>query len=179
MKTKSMVFTVSVTILLTQLFLFGQEPPTTISVRGDIQSPLQFSVQELKAKFGGQMQDIQFTAGMDKSVKVGTGIPLLSVVQAAVLSTDKEIKHHNLKFVVVAEAYDGYRVVFSLAELLPQGGNTQAWLIWNVDGKPLAGKEAPFRLVVPTDKDADRYIFGVTKVILVDEIKVVNQMSKT
>jgi DMSO/TMAO reductase YedYZ molybdopterin-dependent catalytic subunit len=179
MKTKSMVFTVSVTVLLVQLLLSGQEPPTTISVRGDIQSPLQFSVEDLKARFAAQIQNIKFTAGMDKSVRVGTGVPLLSVVQAAVLSTDKEIKHHNLKFVVVVEAYDGYRVVFSLAELLPQAGNAQAWLIWNVDGKPLSGKEAPLRLIVPTDKAADRYIFGVTKVMLVDEMKVVNQMSKS
>jgi hypothetical protein len=100
----------------------------------------------------------------------------LSVIQSAALQTDKAVKHHDLKFIVVVEAHDGYRVLFSLAELLPQGGHAEAWLLWAVDGKPLSGKEAPFRLVVPTDKAADRAIFGVTQIMLADGVKVANQM---
>ncbi len=164
-----------VVVLLAQFFLPGQESATTLSVRGDIQKPTQWSAELLKTQFASQVQDVKFTAGMDKSVKVGTGIPLLSVIQSAGLQTDKAVKHHDLKFLVVVEAHDGYRVFFSLAELMPQAGNAQAWILWNVDGKPLTGKEAPFRLVVLTDKAADRYIFGVIKITLVDGMKVANE----
>jgi|WetSurSiteA1Bulk_404760.scaffolds.fasta_scaffold05152_2 hypothetical protein len=172
MKTRAEVVGLIFFVLLTPLCLFGQDGASTLSIRGDIQKPLQWSVESLKAQFAGQGQEIKFAAGMDKSVKVGTGVPLLSVIQSAALQTDKAVKHHDLKFIVVVEAHDGYRVFFSLAELMPQAGNAQAWLLWNVDGKPLAGKEAPFRLVVLTDKAADRYIFGVTKIVVVDGIKV-------
>jgi hypothetical protein len=63
-----------------------------------------------------------------------------------------------------------------MAELLPQGGSDQVWLVWNVDGKPLSGKEAPFRLVVTSDQAADRFIYGVTKIILVDGVQLANQL---
>jgi hypothetical protein len=149
---------------------------TTLSMRGDIQKSIQWSVEEVKTKFAGQVQDVKFTAGMDKLVKVGTGVPLLSLIQAVTLKTDPAVKHHDLKFLIIVEATDGFRVVFSSAELMPQGGQAQAWLIWNVDGKPITGKEAPFRLVVPTDKAADRAIFGVNQVILVDGVKLATQM---
>ena len=122
-------------ILLTSFCLLGQDSTTGLSVSGDIQKPLQWSVESMKKQFAGQAQEIKFTAGMDKSVKAGTGVPLLSVIQSAALQTDKSVKHHDLKFLVVVEAYDGYRVFFSLAELLPQGGHAEAWLLWAVDGQ--------------------------------------------
>jgi DMSO/TMAO reductase YedYZ molybdopterin-dependent catalytic subunit len=176
MKTRVLPVGWMVVVLLTPFCLFGQDGASTLSIQGDIQKPLQWSVESLKTQFAGQAQEIKFTAGMDKSVKAGTGVPLLSVIQSAALRTDKAVKHHDLKFIVVVEAHDGYRVLFSLAELLPQGGHAEAWLLWAVDGKPLSGKEAPLRLVVPTDKAADRAIFGVTQIILADGVKVANQM---
>lgn len=176
MKTRTLPVGLIFVVLLTPFYLFGQDGTATLSVRGDLQKPLQWSVESLKAQFAGQAQEIKFTAGMDKSVKVGTGVSLLSVIQSVALQTDKAVKHHDLKFLVVVEAHDGYRVFFSLAELLPQGGHAEAWLLWAVDGKPLSGKESPLRLVVPTDKAADRAIFGVTQIILADGVKVANQM---
>ncbi len=154
----------------------AQEPAAVLSVRGDLQKPVQWSADELKSKFAAQVKEIKFMGGMDKSTHVGTGVPLLALIQGVALKTDSAVKHHDLKFLVVVEAHDGYRVMFSLAELMPQGGNAEAWLLWNVDGKPLSGKELPFRLVVPTDKAGDRAIFGVTQILLADGVKVANQL---
>jgi hypothetical protein len=176
MKTGAAAAGLIVVVLITPFWLFGQDGVSTLSIRGDIQKPTQWSVESLKTQFAGQAQEIKFTAGMDKSVKAGTGVLLLSVIQSAALQTDKAVKHHDLKFLVIVEAYDGYRVFFSLAELMPQAGNAQAWLLWAVDGQPLSGKEAPFRLVVLTDKAADRAIFGVTQITLADGVKLANQM---
>lgn len=61
-----------------------------------------------------------------------------------------------------------YRAFFSLAELLPAIGGAQAWLLFDVNGKALEGKEAPLRLVVPSDKTHDRNIYGITSLTLVD-----------
>jgi len=61
-------------------------------------------------------------------------------------------------------------------QMAPQLGQAQAWLIWTVDGKPLSGKEAPLRLVVPSDKSVDRQIYGINKITLVDGIKLANQL---
>ena len=75
------------------------------------------------------------------------------------------------------EARDGYRVYFSLAELTPQCGAAQVFLVWEADGKPLTGKEAPFRLAVTSDQGHDRYIYGITTMTLVDGTKLANQLA--
>jgi hypothetical protein len=58
----------------------------------------------------------------------------------------------------VAEASDGYRVVFALAELDPDFGNAQVLVAENVDGHPLSANDGPLRLVVPGDKRQARWI---------------------
>jgi DMSO/TMAO reductase YedYZ molybdopterin-dependent catalytic subunit len=150
--------------LLTPVYIFAQDSAATLSVRGDIQKPTQWSVEALKAQFGGQIQDVKFSAGKDQPLRVGTGIPLLAVIQAAAPKTEQATRHHDLAFPAIVEASDSYHVFFSLAELMPQYSHAQVWLIWNVDGKPLSGKEAPLRLVVPTDQARDRHVFGVTRI---------------
>ena len=156
----------------------AQDSAATLSIRGDIQKPTQWSVQELKMQFASQAQEIKFTAGMDKGVKVGTGIPLLSVIQAAAPKIDPRISHHNLKFLVILEAKDSYQSFFSLAELTPpKDGPALAFLVWDVDGKPLPEKEAPLRLVLSTSGDA-RQIYGVNKITLVDGVKLANQLKE-
>jgi hypothetical protein len=119
---------IAVIFLLAPLGAFSQDSRATLSVLGDVQQPSQWSVEELKAKFSAKIQDIKFTAGMDKSVSIGTGIPLLSLIQAAAPKAEKGTKHPDLAFLVIVEAYDSYRVFFSLAELMPQAGHAQAWL---------------------------------------------------
>lgn len=59
---------------------------------------------------------------------------------------------------VVAEAEDGYRVVFSLAEL--DSGMTDSGIIVadTMDGAPLGEKVGPFRIVAPREKRPARWI---------------------
>lgn len=147
-----------------------------LSVGGDVQKPAQWSVEALKAQFAGQVQEIKFVAGKDKNMKTGTGIPLLSVIDAAVPKTEQKAKHPEMAFFVILEATDSYRVFFSLPELMPKVGRAQAWIIWSVDGKPLDEKEAPFRLVVTTDQGPDRNIYGLVKLTVVDGNKLAGQL---
>jgi hypothetical protein len=149
--------------------------PTTVSVRGDVQKPGEWSVGALKQRFAGQIQTVKFTAG-DQQPRVGTGIPLYSLIQEATPKVEKAPKHYDLSFLVILEARDGYRVFFSLAELTPQCGNAQVWLVWEVDGKPLSDKEAPFRLAVLSDQGHDRCIYGIATMTLVDGTKLANRL---
>jgi hypothetical protein len=61
------------------------------------------------------------------------------------------------------EAADGYQVVFSLAEIDPSLGSTDALLAFERDGKPLGADLGPFRIVVPTDKRGARWVRQVVK----------------
>jgi DMSO/TMAO reductase YedYZ molybdopterin-dependent catalytic subunit len=60
--------------------------------------------------------------------------------------------------VVIATARDGFQAVFSCAEVSEGMGPTTAYIVWQVDGKPLGPDVGPLRLVVPTDGEAARSI---------------------
>lgn len=164
-------------VLLTGHSVFAQETVATLAVRGDILKPGQWSVVDLKQQFAKEVQTVRFSPGADKPQQVGTGIPLVSLIQAAAPKIEKVPKHYDLTFLVILEARDSYRVFFSLAELLPQCGHAQVWLVWDVDGKPLSGNEAPLRLVVLSDRGHDRYIYGIVGVNLVDGTKLATQLA--
>lgn len=59
---------------------------------------------------------------------------------------------------VVAEGADGYRVVFSLAELDPGTSDSEVIVADTMNGAPLDAKHGPFQLVVPHDKRAARWV---------------------
>jgi hypothetical protein len=171
---KTILFTAA---LIMACSIFAQVPDAGLSIRGDVSKPGFRSVDELKRQFAKEIQTVKFTIGEDKQQKTGTGIPLLSLIKAAELKTEKTPKHYDLSFMVILEANDGYHVYFSYAELSPQLGHAEVWLVWDIDGKPLTGKEAPLRLVVSTDRAPDRCIYGIATMTLVDGIKLANQLA--
>ena len=59
---------------------------------------------------------------------------------------------------VVAEASDGYRVVFSLAELDSGILDSEVMVADTMDGAPLGEKQGPFRLVAPHEKRPARWV---------------------
>jgi hypothetical protein len=69
---------------------------------------------------------------------------------------------------VVVEARDDYRVVFSAAELDPGVRDTQVFLAFEKDGEPLGDEVGPFRLVVPSDRRAARWVRQVLRVTVVE-----------
>ena len=170
----------SIMILLAITFtahcIFAQETGSLV-VRGAVLKPGQWSPQDVKQRFADQIQSIKFSSGKDKEQHVGMGIPLISLLQEASPKTEKVPKHYDLTFLVIIEAHDLYRVFFSLAELLPACGNAQAYLIWDVDGKPLSANEAPFRLIVSSDRGHDGNIYGIASITLVDGTKLASQLA--
>lgn len=68
---------------------------------------------------------------------------------------------------VQVEAADGYRVAFSLAELDPATGSTEAYIAFERDGEPLDASMGPYRLVVPTDRRGARWVRQVTRIRIV------------
>ena len=59
---------------------------------------------------------------------------------------------------LLAQAPDGYRVAYTLAELDPQFGARQAIVALAQDGKPLSAHDGPLRIVVQGDQHRARWI---------------------
>jgi hypothetical protein len=77
-----------------------------------------------------------------------------------------QLRGKNLSLYVVAEAGDGYRVVFSLAEFDPQFGARQILIADKRNGTALDAKEGPLRIVVAGDTRQSRWIRGVIRLEL-------------
>jgi hypothetical protein len=67
---------------------------------------------------------------------------------------------------VLAEAKDGYQVVYSVGEIDPDTGNAQILVANKKNGEPLSATEGPYRFVLPQDKRGARWIRQVQRVSL-------------
>jgi DMSO/TMAO reductase YedYZ molybdopterin-dependent catalytic subunit len=155
--------------------LSAQKLETKLTIRGDVSKPGAWSVDDLKQKFAKEIQTVQFSSGEDKKQKTATGIPLLSLIKASEIKIEKSIRRHDLSFIVILEARDSLRAVFSLAEIIQQSAQPQIWLVWEMDGKPLSEKEAPLRLV-STNGGASRALYGISSLTMVDGVKLANRL---
>jgi len=79
-------------------------------------------------------------------------------------------KRPGYKKVALVTARDGFQALFSCAELAEEMGATRALLVWKIDGKPLPPDQAPFRLVVLTDKEPSRSPYAVEKIEVIDPL---------
>jgi DMSO/TMAO reductase YedYZ molybdopterin-dependent catalytic subunit len=77
-------------------------------------------------------------------------------------------KRAGWKKVVRATAADGFEAVFSCAELTEGMGPTRAYVVFELDGKPLPPEAGPFRLVVVTDKEPSRSLRQLVRLEVVD-----------
>ena len=161
----------------------AMEPGLTMSVGGDVKIPGQWSAKLLKAQFADQVRKVKFKDPMSSwKEKTGNGIPLLSVIKAAeprlekVTKFHKDQMHYDMSFLVILEARDNFRVYFSLAELMPQLGSTEVFLVWDKEGELLSGKDAPFRLVTLNTKMPDREIYGISSITIVDGDKLADRL---
>ncbi len=95
------------------------------------------------------------------------GVALTSVLGLAGPAFGQPLRGPLLVAHLRVEAADGYRVAFSLPELDPRTGSTEALLAYELDGQPLNPELGPFRLVVPTDRRGARWVRQVTRLVLV------------
>lgn len=70
----------------------------------------------------------------------------------------RDLRGPALRLVVVAEARDGYAVVYSLAELSPDLGARRGIIALEQDGQPLSEKDGPLRIVLEGEKRPARWI---------------------
>jgi DMSO/TMAO reductase YedYZ molybdopterin-dependent catalytic subunit len=80
----------------------------------------------------------------------------------------KREKRRGWRLAVRASAADGFEAIFSCAEVFESMGATRAMIVWKLDGKPLASDRGPLRLIVLTDKEPSRSIYGLRKLEVID-----------
>jgi DMSO/TMAO reductase YedYZ molybdopterin-dependent catalytic subunit len=152
--------------LLLAALAVAQEASSSLRVTGAVQHELTLTADEL-AKM--PCATAKFTSHGQESVY--QGVWLHEVLQRAGVPQGKELRGKALAGYVLAEAQDGYRVVFSLAELDPSFIDNEILLADTANGKPLSGVEGRFRIIVPKDKPGARSVRMLTKLEVVQVTK--------
>lgn len=95
------------------------------------------------------------------------GVALADLLRAAGVPMDKSLRGAHLAKYVRITAADGYQVVFGLAELDEGFGKTDVLLVDRREGQPLT-EDGPYRLVVPGDARAGRWVRNVIRIEVQD-----------
>ncbi len=93
--------------------------------------------------------------GRTKANETYSGVPLIDLL--ARLGMPGKPRGKDLLLYVVAEGFDGYKVVYSLAEVAPDVHDATVIVADSQDGKPLGGN-GPFKLVATREKRPARWV---------------------
>ena len=107
----------------------------------------------------------------DSSAETGRllfrGPTVRSVVSLVGAPEGRALRGQSMTIVVVAEASDGYKVVYALAELDAQFGGRTAIVALTENGKPLAAQFGPLRIAMAGEAHRARWIRQLTTLRLV------------
>lgn len=140
-------FTLLAAFFACSSFLLSQTAGTSLSIGGDVPTPLTLTVDDLSKM---PRATAAFT---DKDVKANyEGVPLVEILKKAGVPFGKQLRGKNLDSYIVVKAHDGYKVVFTIAELDPDFANENIVVADKKEGSAIPAPQGPFRIVCGGDK---------------------------
>lgn len=134
-----------------------------ISVKGDVEFPLQLSVDSLKKMKIATIDNFKITGqngAVKKDDKVCKGVLLKDILEKAKI---RQNGHKDRNFYIVARASDDYKATFSWAEIFnnPTGENT--YVLFEENGKPV--KNGEMILICKNDiKTGPRHVYWLKSI---------------
>lgn len=129
--------------------------PPTLKVTGAVRTPLALTVEDLKKM---PRKTVSVVNPHDKKTENYEGVPVEDLLKKAGVPQGEDLKGQWLAGYLIFEAEDGYRVVFSIAELDSGIVDSGVIVADTSDGAPLPAKQGPLRVVAPREKRAARWI---------------------
>lgn len=126
-----------------------------LKIGGNVSTPLELTAADLKNM---PRKTLTVANPHEKKSETYEGVLLQTLLAKAGAPQGHDMRGPAMATYVLAEASDGYRVVFSLAELDADFTDAQVLVADTLDGAPLGGNLGPLRLVVPQDKRPARWV---------------------
>ena len=142
--------------------------PAGLAISGEVTKPLQLSLADLSAM---PHKSLKVTNPHDQKQEAYEGVPLADLLKLAGAAQGEQLRGTAMATYVLVEAADGYRAVFSLAELDPGIQDSNVLLADKVDGHALDGNIGPLRLVAPLDKRPARWVRMVQSIRVISAPK--------
>lgn len=129
--------------------------PAEFTIGGDTTAPLTLSGADLKKM---ERVTLHVENPHSKKAEVYEGVPLAVLLEKAGVPHGERLRGPWMAAYVLAEAADGYRVVFSIAELDSAFLDSSVIVADTLDGAPMGPGEGPFKLVAPHEKRPARWV---------------------
>jgi DMSO/TMAO reductase YedYZ molybdopterin-dependent catalytic subunit len=129
--------------------------PTELKVNGAVSTPLTLTVSDLKKMPRKMLSVLNPHEGKNETYE---GVPLEEILHRAGVPQGDQLRGAAMATYVIAEAEDGYRVIFSLAELDSGVLESDVIVADTMDGAPIGGKLGPLRLVAPHERRPARWV---------------------
>ncbi|WP_236652746.1 molybdopterin-dependent oxidoreductase [Chitinophaga vietnamensis] len=136
--------------------------PLTLKISGEVNKPLTLSREEL-ARMKHVTVHLKDHDGKEHSY---TGVTLQDLLSLAGAPMGKQLRGENLAKYLLVKCADGYKVVFSLAELDSDFSTRPVILAYEMEGKPLPADKGPFRVIAEGDKRPARASFQVIELVV-------------
>jgi DMSO/TMAO reductase YedYZ molybdopterin-dependent catalytic subunit len=149
-------------VLVCAAVLVGARTPTALAaagevvfrIGGDVERPQQWTLDDLATLPRREVR----ARDRDGTEATFAGVALIELLRLAGVPVGEKLRGSNMALYLLAEAADGYRVVFALPELDPAFTERVVLLADHRDGQPLAAAEGPLRLVIPDEKRQARWV---------------------
>jgi len=126
-----------------------------LKIGGAVSTPLTLTIADLKKM---PRTSLHVENSHDKTSEVYEGVLLAELLHRAGAPHGEQIRGPVMTTYVIAEATDGYRVLFALAELDADFMNSEVLVADTLGGAPIHAKRGPIRLVAPHDKRPARWV---------------------
>jgi DMSO/TMAO reductase YedYZ molybdopterin-dependent catalytic subunit len=135
----------------------AQSPPARaqLSVVGEVQTQLSLTREDLLHM---PRKTLKVMNPHDNKAETYEGVLLAELLKRAGVPQGSQLRGAAMATYVQADASDGYRVIFSLAELDADFEDSEVIVADTMNGTPLDDKTGPFRRVAPHDKRPARWI---------------------
>ena len=130
-------------------------PAAELRINGAVATPLVLTVSDLKSM---PRKRLSVFNAHDKKQEIYEGVLLEELLRRAGLPQGEQLRGASMATYILAEAEDGYRVIFSLAELDSGILESEVIVADTMDGAPMGAKVGPFRLVAPHEKRPARWV---------------------
>ncbi len=153
------IATVSLSVVLLAYVAAAQNGTKTggaaLTIGGDVTTPLTLSVADLEKM---PQMTLRVTNPHNHKLETYQGVPLDTLLQQAGVPHGEAIRGKWMRAYVLVTAADGYRVVYSLAELDPGFLDSEVLVADRMNGEPLGPHQGPLKLVAPHDKRPARWV---------------------
>jgi len=136
-------------------------------LRGQVQTPKRFRFADLQNRVSSRVSISFFAGGSGFNTRSYTGVPLIDLLNEAVVVTDPTRHNDILRKYVVVRATDCYEAVIAVADLLPNFGHQQVLIAYaDGNGESLGADEGMARLIIVNDKQGGRLISNVNEIVV-------------